>query len=1058
MTQKLSLTQQARLLKWGLDRGLLTQEEVGLSLDAEAATLSEADLAERFQLLLGDGKLKRILDAAQDLGKADTQTSGDGGASGSSSDRLRLLAEAAAMAPEDLEAFSLPGNGRYLPLAFLGDGGMGRVYKAFDQQLKRVVALKFLTRLEQGPMERFLQEGRAQAQIEHPNVCNVYSVDEFEGQPYLSMRFIAGPTLKEALPQLNLEQKARIVAQVALALHACHTLGIIHRDIKPGNIMLERREDGAWWPFLLDFGLARDLGDEGMTVPGIILGTPIYCSPEQVQGRMAEVDRRSDVYSLGATLYECLGGAPPFPSKGDLVDLIRRISTEDPVPLTRSHRNLPLDLQTIVMKALEKEPARRYDSARAFAEDLQRFLDGDPILAHSASLAYRLTKRFRKNRPLAMVALGSLVLVLAFAAFGVTMAWRGRMQSQSSLQYGREAERMEAILLRAYGLPLHDIRPERAQVQGHLDRIQASLPSLGRWSQGAAHLALGRGYLALDRLEEARRELELGSAGAPRDPDTALALGLTLTRLYQAELEGLRGKTLEDRKKELEAGLRQPALACLRRAQGAHQDGPAFVEGVLAMVEERYDDAILKARDYQRLAPWAYDGPVLEADAHRALAGRAFGAGNFALTETHLDLGAKALVQAREVARSAPLAYLAEVQRRMLAYQVRLDRGQATQEDRDWALEATRLCLQANPEDWKALGYQAAIHRRWGALLFEGGQDPSPSLNAAIEAAEAGLKVRPLDNPLWNNLGTVLRNRADWESSQGQDPTRTLERAIQALQKAMARPQFRDWLLDSIGCCYGNLGRYQLEHGQDPTQAVQDAVSALTQAAALKPWVGHATSQAGSLQDLALYQTLRGQDPLPALEAAHQAFATGLRLNAHSYQAQLGMAGLLLDRAEARQHQGRPDLEGLKQAQDHLREALALNPRLGPQVLTRMGQGHALEALALRDQPSLRGKAIQAAREELLKAAAEAGRQPALAVAMASAYFTLHQAEPKGGDAAAGLKILGPALVRRPWDGLALYLQSRLLAARGLHGEAEAAFSKACALNGNLRTAARSWS
>jgi serine/threonine-protein kinase len=635
------------------------------------------------------------------------------------------------------------------------------------------------------------------------------------------------------------------------------------------------------------------------------------------------------------------------------------------------------------------------------------------------------------------------------------MAWRGRVQSQSTQQYGREAERMEAILLRAYGLPLHDIRPERAQVQGHLDRIQGSLPTLGRWSRPAAHLALGRGYLALDRLEEARRELELGSAGAPRDPDTALALGLTLTRLYQTELDGLRGKTLEDRKKELEAGLRQPALACLRRAQGAHQDGPAYVEGVLAMVEERYDDAIQKAREYQRLAPWACDGHVLEADAHRALAGRAFGAGNFVVTEAHLDLGGKALAQAREVSRSAPLAYLAEVQRRMLAYQVRLDRGQATQADRDGALEATRLCLQANPEDWKALGYQAAIQRRWGAFLMDSGQDPTPSLNAAIEAAEAGLKVRPLDNPLWNNLGTVLRNRGEWEASQGQDPTRTLERAIQALQKAMARPQFRDWLLDSIGCCYAGLGRHQLEHGQDPGQAVKDAVSALAQAAALKPWVGHVTSQAGALQDLALYQTLRGEDPLPALEEAHQAFEEGLRLSAHSYQAQLGMANLLLDRAEARQRQARPDLEGLREAQEHLKEALNLNPRLGPQVLTRMAQAHALEALALKD-PALRGRAILAAREELRKASPEAARQPALAMAMATACLTLARADPRGDAAATGLKILGPALARRPWDGLALYLQSRLLAARGLRAEAEAAFGKACALNGNLKGAARS--
>ena len=980
----------------------------------------------------------------------DTATSWDSSPSGGPSGRKRQ-AEAAALDPADLAAFLLPPGSRYTPLAFLGDGGMGRVYKVYDQQLNRVVALKFLARLDKGPLERFLQEGRAQAQIDHPNVCQIYSVDEFKGQPYFSMRFIAGPTLKEAMPQLDLEVKCRIIQKVALAVHGCHALGILHRDIKPGNIMLERRENGFWWPFLLDFGLARDLADEGMTVPGMFMGTPVYCSPEQVEGRNDAVDSRSDVYALGATLFECLTGAPPFPYRGNLAELMQRISTEEAPSPERSTPGLPPDLCTIVNKALEKEPDRRYPTALALAEDLQHFLNHDPILAHGDSFSYRLGKRFRKNRPIALMALGSSLAVLAFGAFGLTLAWRGQVLSQSSQRFGHEAEHMETLLLKAYTLPLHDLRSERALVQSHLDRLQAELPHLGHWSRPAAHLALGRGYLALDRLEEARRELQLGFQGAPADPDTALALGLTLTRLYQAELEGLRGKPLEDRKQALDQELRQPALAFLRRAQGARQEGPAYVEGILALVEERYDVAQAKAREYQAQTPWSYDGAVLEGEVHRALAARAFDRGDFPLTRKELDLGGEALARAQEVARSAPQPRIAEAKRRILGFIVRMDQGQVTAQDRDWALEATRLSLQANPDDWTALSYQAAIHRRWGAHLLGAGQDPSASLEAAIASAEAGLKIRPTDNPLWNNLGTALRNQGDWQLSQGQDPTQALTRAVQALQEALRRPQFKDWLLDSIGCCYGSLGSYQLEHGQNPTPALREAMANLSRAAALKPWVGHATAMGATLQDLATYHTLTGQDPLPTLAEARKAYAAAVALNAHSFLAQLGLGQVLLDLAEAEQLQGHADPASLQEAQAHLHEALALNPHIRADAQAAMARGHALEALGQTD----RTQALQAARAALQTGTTAPEQTPDSRIALAEAALMVQQADPRSAAAAQGLREVQAVLAQHPWDGLARYLQSRLLLAGGHRAEAERAFQQACTLNPNVRAAPR---
>ena len=1052
MTSSLSLPQQARLLHWAVAQGLVTQDEIGILLEPGTPTLSGDELTERFEAFFVHGRLREDLARALAADDADRTILPD---RTGSSDPLRLMGASPDLAPEDLKAFILPREGRYVPMAFLGEGGMGRVYKVFDKQLKRVAAVKFLKHLDQGPLERFVQEARSQAQIDHPNVCNIFSVDEYDGQPYLSMRFIDGPTLKEAMGSLRLDEKVRIIQQMALALQACHSLGIVHRDLKPGNIMLERREDGSWWPYLLDFGLARELGDAGLTVQGMILGTPTYCSPEQVQGRMADVDPRSDVYALGASLYECLCGEPPFPVRGDLLELIQRISHEDPISLSVRVPGLPRELQVIVAKTLEKAPERRYATAQALAADLGRFLDGDPILARGTRWRSRMARSFRKHKAWAVAALSSTLLIILFGTAGLVMAWRSRLQSQSSFQFGREAEHLEALLQRAYSQPLHDLRPERAMVQDRLDRIQAGLAGLSRWSRPAAHLALGRGYLALDRLEEARRELELGSAlaGGTQDPDTALALGLTLTRLYQADLEGLSGKPLENKKRELDKTLRQPALACLRRTLGAHQDGPVFVEGLLALVEDREADAIAKAREYGKSAPWAWEGPVLEAQAQQALALRAFNGGQFSLAEEHLAQGGKALEQALAVACAAPIALLAEGKRRLLLFRILLAQGRAGEADREWALEAPRRCLMANPEDWRALNDRSAIQRYWGVLLMNRGEDPASSFDAAITAAEAGLKVRPLDNPLWTALGSALRNRADWEFSQGQDPTRTLGRAIQAQQQALARPQFKDWLLDSIGCCYFNLGRYQLDHGQDPTQALHDALGYLDQAAALQPWVGHVTVKGNALRCLGSYLTLTGQDPRPAMAEARTAFAAGLALNAHSFLVHQGLAQLLLDWAEDAQARSHPDLAVLALAREHLGVALTLDPELGGQVHPALARAFALEALARQADPALRREALRSARSELLKV--RPGGPPEQAIACAEACLVLQKADPQSRAAAQGLAALGPALARRPWDHTAVYLQSRLLAALGQEAASLEAFRKACAGNGNLRSAAR---
>ncbi|MGH9362391.1 MAG: serine/threonine-protein kinase, partial [Thermoanaerobaculia bacterium] len=168
---------------------------------------------------------------------------------------------------------------RYEFVEFLGAGGMGRIYKAYDRQLGRLVALKFLRGDDPESAARFLSEARAQARVEHEHVCKIHEVGEVQGKLYIAMQYIAGRTLEEAAPRMTLEQKLRLLRQVAEGVHAAHRLGLVHRDIKPANVLVERGEDGAWRPYVTDFGLARELEAPGLTRTGMVMGTPAYMAP-----------------------------------------------------------------------------------------------------------------------------------------------------------------------------------------------------------------------------------------------------------------------------------------------------------------------------------------------------------------------------------------------------------------------------------------------------------------------------------------------------------------------------------------------------------------------------------------------------------------------------------------------------------------------------------------------------------------------------------------------------------------------------------------------------------
>jgi tRNA A-37 threonylcarbamoyl transferase component Bud32 len=321
----------------------------------------------------------------------------------------------------------------YEILRELGRGGMGVVYQARHTKLNRLVALKMIlagSHAGAADLARFQTEAEAIARLQHPNIVQVYEVGEHEGKPFFSLEFCGGGSLEKKLngTPLPARKAAALVETLARAMQAAHEKGVIHRDLKPANVLLA--EDGT--PKITDFGLAKKLDEAGQTQSGAIIGTPSYMAPEQAGGKSGSIGPAADVYALGAILYECLTGRPPFKAATAL-DTIMQVVSDDPVPPRQLQTKTPRDLETICLKCLHKEAAKRYGTARELADDLRRFLGGEPIRARPVGRVERMWKSIKRRPALALLLIPAFVaaitclLPVAFslASGGVTAAALG---------------------------------------------------------------------------------------------------------------------------------------------------------------------------------------------------------------------------------------------------------------------------------------------------------------------------------------------------------------------------------------------------------------------------------------------------------------------------------------------------------------------------------------------------------------------------------------------------------------------------------------------------------
>jgi serine/threonine protein kinase/tetratricopeptide (TPR) repeat protein len=860
--------------------------------------------------------------------------------------------------------------GAYKIIREIGRGGMGAVYLAerADEQYEKYVAIKLIKRGmdTESVLRRFRNERQILADFDHPNIARLLDGGTESGLPYFVMEYVEGQPIDDYCDtrSLSITQRLELFRQVCAAVSYAHRHLVIHRDLKPSNIVVT--PDGI--PKLLDFGIAKIMdpaasGEAGATATGIRPMTPEYASPEQARG--VPVTTGTDVYSMGVVLYELLTGHFPYRFQTLSPIEIARVITEtnppspsaiintvegpeaSPPSLTpesvskcregtaeRLRRRLQGDLDNIVLKAIRKEPERRYQSVEQFSEDIRRHLEGLPVSAQKDTFFYRSAKFVRRNKVAVLIAALAFLAIAFSAIVAVVIQWRANQQARFLQEFGQEAARMEGIMRFAYLLPLHDITQERKMVEIRIKGIETRMAQLGGAASGPGHYAMARGFMALQRYDEAKKHFELAmNQYGYKTSEVSYAYGLTLAMLYQIQLDSaarISNKELRALQiKKIQNELKFPALSYVQAGrQAAEYSG--YTQALIDLLDERFDKAIQGSEKAVQDVPWLYESFTLEGESYRRMAQQFRDQGKYPEALQQFAKAETAYKKSVQKGTSDPRGYAALCRIEadlLLLYAQQEGPAEAAYHA---GVDECRQALRADANDVESLLALTTLHTQWVLYLYprEGSQKAAEE---AIRAGQVVSRLRPDDPRAHRALGAAYFVMAEYCHMIQTDPSKAVEAGNRSFEKAIRIDPNDSNSYYYRGLMFQSLAQYQVDVGKDPRKALDLAVRFMNEASKMNTKSVRILKAVGDILTTEVeYETENGLDASAAANASILALQKGLNLNPNDRFTFGALGFACLSKAEYLVAVGRSPVETLKQAQDVFTKAIQIRSDYAP--------------------------------------------------------------------------------------------------------------------------------
>ena len=778
---------------------------------------------------------------------------------------------------------ALERQGRFIVKEFLGRGGGGELYLAYDNVLKRKVAIKFVVSEDEETKEQLLKEARFQAQLSHDNICKIYEVGRIENIPFIIMQYINGNSLMYYYDKLNIEQKVKMFIKICDALRHAHQSGIIHRDIKPSNILVEEI-DGEYKPYLIDFGLAKKKDTTTTTATGNIVGSPYFMSPEQASGLVHNIDRRSDIYSLGATLYAFITGKPPFYNKNS-ISAIYSIMKEEPELPSKINPHIPKDIETIIVKCMMKEPSLRYPSVNEVERDLERFLKGEPIAASKPSIFYKLKRRAKQNPLAVSILFASLLIIMLLTGFYVKARVEEKKKTEYIVNFVNKTKEIENLLKTQYLLPIHNIDGERKKIFKEIENVIKVAEPLNARERALAYIAVGKCYFYLEEEDNALSFLEKGWKYF-KEKDTALKLSILYFKRYNRLLNRVGEKKKKGDSLDIKMNLyRKKALAYL----DFYGIKDPLSKGLREYFEGNYKKAAIFFENAIKEKPDFYISLIFEGDCYKKMyienARK-----DYKSAEGFFKKAEQKYKEAIRVARSDPQCYVSmselyNAKMHILIYQSDINL-------KDFFKRSIAYCKKAiSISSMYKRAYESMIFAYWRYTEFLAYYYPEKSkvnklLDKGISLCSTSLKLFPDSNIIYSSYLTLLSIYFQFNLDDPYEKGLEKLKLARYLQKKVAKkfPYDRN-IMYQRAILYGTSAEWKWWNNIFAEDDLKKAVELYTKIIDSKSGMEDAYhNRAVDLMFLARgYYHFRGLNPKIFLERAQRDFSTSLKLLPRDY-------------------------------------------------------------------------------------------------------------------------------------------------------------------------------